>query len=226
MEVKKSPKADLESKKGIFLQLGLIFALAVCWGAFEWSTDTKKAEVMDVATDAGAVEEQVQVTVQEPPKPKVVVAQPKVSDFLNIADSNDDLQDELEIEDAEADQNEEVEVQEITEDEEEEEEQIYVKVQKMPSFPGGPKAMYRYLGKNIKYPVIAAENGISGRVFIGFVVEKDGSITNVKVLRPVDPYLDKEAIRVVKAMPKWSPGVQMNKPVRVKYTVPVNFQLK
>lgn len=226
MEVKKSPKADLESKKGIFLQLGLIFALAVCWGAFEWSTDTKKAEVMEMVTDAGAVEEQAQITVQEPPKPKVVVAQPKVSDFLNIADSNDDLDDELEIDDVEADQDDVVEVQDIAEEEEEAEEQIYVKVQKMPSFPGGEKAMYRYLSKNIKYPIIAAENGISGRVFIGFVIEKDGSISKVKVLRPVDPYLDKEAVRVVKAMPKWTPGVQMNKPVRVKFTVPVSFRLK
>ena len=96
----------------------------------------------------------------------------------------------------------------------------------MPEFPGGQGALLQYLSKSIKYPVIAQENGIQGRVSCSFVVEKDGSVTDVQVLRGVDPSLDKEAIRVITAMPKWKPGKQRGKPVRVKYTVPVTFRLQ
>lgn len=107
-----------------------------------------------------------------------------------------------------------------------EEDEVYVKVEKMPSFPGGQKAMYKYLGENIKYPEEAAKAKIQGKVYIGFIVEKDGKITNAKVLRPVNKYLDAEAINVVINMPKWIPGKQKGKNIRVKYTIPVNFRLK
>ena len=93
----------------------------------------------------------------------------------------------------------------------------------MPSFPGGN--VQKWIAKNVKYPVLAMENGIQGKVYIQFVIERDGSITDVKVLRGVDASLDKEAVRVVKAMPKWKPGKQRGKPVRVSYTLPINFQL-
>jgi TonB family protein len=105
-------------------------------------------------------------------------------------------------------------------------EQVLVRAEQMPTFPGGTKAMYKFLGKSVKYPAEAQKNNIKGRVFIGFVIEKNGSISNVKVLRPVNPFLDKEALRVVKSMPKWNPGVQSGKIVRVSYTVPINFSLR
>jgi len=95
----------------------------------------------------------------------------------------------------------------------------------MPSYPGGQSALMSFLSKSIKYPLVAEENGIQGRVMVAFVVEKDGSISNVKVTRSVDPSLDKEALRVVKSMPRWTPGRIDGKPVRVKYTVPVTFRL-
>ena len=108
----------------------------------------------------------------------------------------------------------------------EEETKVFDVVEQMPSFPGGPSALMQYLSSNIKYPVVAEENGVQGRVVCTFVVERDGSITDVRVIRSVDPSLDKEAVRVVKSMPKWIPGKQNGSAVRVKYTVPVTFRLQ
>ncbi len=107
-----------------------------------------------------------------------------------------------------------------------EETKVFDVVEQMPSFPGGPAALMQFLSSNIKYPVVAEENGVQGRVVCTFVVEKDGSITDVKVVKSVDPSLDKEAMRVVKSMPKWIPGKQNGSAVRVKYTVPVTFRLQ
>ena len=108
----------------------------------------------------------------------------------------------------------------------EEETKVFDVVEQMPSFPGGPSALMQFLSSNIKYPVVAEENGVQGRVVCTFVVEKDGSITDVRVIKSVDPSLDKEAMRVVKSMPKWIPGKQNGSAVRVKYTVPVTFRLQ
>ena len=105
-------------------------------------------------------------------------------------------------------------------------EKVFDMVEQMPTFPGGQQELMSYLGKNIKYPTIAQENGTQGRVIIQFVVERDGTITDVHVARGVDPYLDKEAVRVVQSMPKWIPGKQNGKAVRVKFTVPVMFRLQ
>lgn len=104
-------------------------------------------------------------------------------------------------------------------------EQIFIDVERMPEYPGGTDALVQFLSQNVVYPRIAVENGIEGKVIVQFVVDKDGSITNVQIVKSVDPSLDKEAKRVISAMPKWSPGFQRGKPVRVKYTVPVNFAL-
>lgn len=107
-----------------------------------------------------------------------------------------------------------------------EEAKVFDVVEQMPSFPGGTAALMQYLGSNVKYPVVAQENGVQGRVVVSFVVERDGSITDVKVVRSVDPSLDKEAARVVQSMPKWIPGKQNGQTVRVKYNVPVAFKLQ
>ena len=108
----------------------------------------------------------------------------------------------------------------------EEETKIFTVVEQMPLFPGGDAALMAYLRDNIHYPTVAAENGVQGRVVVGFVVERDGSITDVNVLRSVDPSLDREAMRVVKGMPRWTPGKQNGSAVRVKYQVPVTFRLQ
>lgn len=104
-------------------------------------------------------------------------------------------------------------------------EKVYEFVEEMASFPGGPASMNQWLSQNIRYPAAAQKNNIHGRVTVTFIVEKDGSISNIEVVRSVDPSLDKEATRVVKAMPKWNPGKQDGKPVRSKFTLPVNFKL-
>lgn len=103
---------------------------------------------------------------------------------------------------------------------------VFDVVEVMPSFPGGNGALMSYLSSNVKYPVVAQENGVQGRVIVSFVVERDGSISDVKVVRSVDPSLDREAARVVKSMPKWNPGKQNGSAVRVKYNVPVSFRLQ
>ncbi len=105
-------------------------------------------------------------------------------------------------------------------------EKVFDVVEQMPSFPGGPQALMQWLSENVRYPVVAQENGVQGRVVVSFVVERDGSITDVKVVRSVDPSLDKEAARVVKSMPRWIPGKQNGQAVRVKYNVPVAFRLQ
>ncbi|RUT72947.1 energy transducer TonB [Ancylomarina longa] len=227
MEVKKSPKADLENKRGLFLEIGLALTLALVFLAFEWRVDSSEATGLQVQKEAQAEEEMIPVTRQEPVKPPPPPPPaPKVADVLNIVDNEEEIEDELEIEDSDADQDAEVEIQVVEEEEEEDEAQVFVIVEDMPEFPGGQLELQKWIAKSIKYPVIAQENGITGRVFITFVINKVGSVENVRVVRGVDPSLDKEAIRVIKTMPKWKPGKQRGKPVKVSYTVPINFQLQ
>ncbi len=120
---------------------------------------------------------------------------------------------------ADLDENQQI-TEEVTE------EQVFVIVEQMPSFPGGEDALRKFIAKSIKYPVIAQENGVQGKVYVTFVVDKDGSVTNAKIARGVDPSLDKEALRVVNGLPKWVPGKQGGKPVKVSFTVPISFVLQ
>jgi protein TonB len=110
--------------------------------------------------------------------------------------------------------------------EQEKEEEVFVVVEEMPEFPGGNNALRKFLGESVKYPVVAQENGIQGKVYVNFVVNKDGSVSGAKIARGVDPSLDAEALRVVNSMPKWKPGKQRGVPVRVSYTVPISFVLQ
>ena len=106
------------------------------------------------------------------------------------------------------------------------EEKVYEVVEEMPSFPGGQGAMFEFIANNIQYPIVAEENGVQGRVLVSFVIKKDGSLSNVRVVKSVDPALDKEAVRLIKSMPKWSPGKEKGQFVNVKFTVPVTFRLQ
>ncbi|WP_372645583.1 energy transducer TonB [Ancylomarina sp.] len=227
MEVKKSQKADLENKRGLFLEIGLALTLAIVFLAFEWRVDTSEANVLQAEQEMQAEEEIIPITRQEPVKPPPPPPPaPKVADILNIVDNDEEIEDELEIEDSEADMDEEVEIQVVEETEEEDEQQVFVIVEDMPEFPGGDIELQKWINRSVKYPVIAQENGITGRVYVGFVVNKVGQVENVKIMRGVDPSLDKEALRVIKMMPKWKPGKQRGKAVKVSYTVPINFQLQ
>lgn len=227
MELKKSPKADLENKRKIFLEIGLVAALAVCLFSFETSTKVRQATTLGTLDNQTVVEEIPPVTRPEEKQPELPPA-PKVVDLIKIVDDDMQLSAELEIENTEATKWTAVEpiIQKFDNKQKEvDEEKIFVIVSEMPEFPGGNRALAKYLSDNVKYPVIAVENGINGKVTVSFVVNRDGSICDVTILRGVDPALDKEAIRVVSNMPRWKPGKQGDQTVRVSYRVPINFQL-
>ena len=150
----------------------------------------------------------------------------KVSIENYIASQNAAIEADVELASLAEKKEAKVEKKDEPEPEKVEESKVFDVVEEMPQFPGGPSALFEYLSKNIKYPVVAEENGVQGRVIVTFVVERDGSITDVKVVKSVDPSLDKEATRVVKSMPHWIPGKQNGSAVRVKYTVPVTFRLQ
>ena len=225
MEEKKSPKANLENKKLMFTQIGLIISLLVAWLAFEHkSYDKREIDPSLLNREVVVDEEMVEITKQEEPKPQPVEV-PKQTTQLEI------VQDDVETEDIEI--NADVEQNEVIEDyvapevveEEVVEQEIFQIVEEMPSYPGGEKALLEYVAKNIKYPQIARETGIQGRVFVGFVVEPDGSVSNVKILRGIGGGCDEEAMRVIKSLAKWKPGKQRGKAVRVSYQLPVVFKL-
>ena len=225
MEIRKTPKADLENKKGYFIEIGLILALLIVFGAFSLkSYDKQTVNQMQVAVD-DAPEEIIPITEQKvkppPPPPPRQVTQ------IKIVEDDVQVEDDLDI-DVEADDNTEFQeyIPPETDDEDVEEQQIFQVVENMPKFPGGRAALMKYPATNIKYPPYAKEAGIQGRVFINFVVERDGSITAVKVLRGIGGGCDEEAVRVVKNMPKWQPGMQRGKPVRVSFNLPVKFTLQ
>ncbi|MDY4514676.1 MAG: energy transducer TonB [Paludibacteraceae bacterium] len=226
MQLKKSQKASLEDKKVVYVLMGFVFVLSLCYVALEWTE--KEVTKYEVADMEFTFEEEVEIqqTTQEttPPPPPPPVQEVEV---LNVVE--DDVETEsIEI-NTEDDKDVEVVIAAPVEApvEEEEEEVVFVVVETMPEFPGGQQALFKYLSENVKYPVIAQENGIQGRVICQFVVNKDGSIVEVEVVRSGgDASLDKEAVRVIKSMPKWKPGKQRGKAVRVKYTVPVNFRLQ
>lgn len=225
MEAKKSPKADLESKKIIFTQLGLIIALALILLAFEWKSFDKSIEGFGERITEDIQEEMIPITEQKvkpppPPPPKKVVQ-------INIVEDDVEVEEDLLI-DAEADESTEMDEYIPIEVDEEvvDEAAIFTVVESMPEFKGGMQQLYTYLGTNIKYPVMAKESGIQGKVYVTFVVERDGSITDVKVLRGIGGGCDEEAIRVVGGMPRWKPGKQRGKPVRVQYNLPVRFTLQ
>ena len=225
MQVKKSENASLEKDKLVYVLMGLVFVLSLVYVALEWTE--REVTKYDVADTEFLFEEEVEIqqTSQETPPPPPPPAVQEV-EVLNVVEDNVETE-TIEVTTEENEQEVVIAAPVEAPQEDEEEEVVFVIVESMPEFPGGQQALFKYLSENVKYPVIAQENGIQGRVICQFVVNKDGSIVDVEVVRSGgDPSLDKEAVRVIKSMPKWKPGKQRGKPVRVKYTVPVNFKLQ
>ena len=227
MEVKKSPKADLENKKTTNLLIGAILTLAVMFVGFEWSEREKK-----VTTDTGIAEvvfeeEIIPITEQEQPKQAPPPPEaPKMEEVLEIAENDADVE-ETTIQ-ASDETNKAVEVKYVeveVEEEEVDEQEIFTIVEEMPEYPGGIAAAMKWIANELKYPAIAQENGVQGRVTVRFTINADGSVVDPVVVRGVDPHLDKEALRVIGKMPKWKPGKQRGKAVRVSYNLPVRFKL-
>lgn len=230
MEVKKSDKANLEKTKALFLQVGLIVALTIVICAFEHKTYDKKEEAQKLTQVVQQVDETVIQTKQdEPEPPKQEVQQQSTTDF-KIVDDNVQIKNEFKIETFENTTNGDVFIPKVevaqTQEVETEETQIFTVVESPAAYPGGVNALNQYLANNIKYPQQARETGTQGKVYLTFVVERDGSITDIKILRDIGSGCGDEAIRVVKAMPKWQPAKQRGKAVRMQFNLPVNFTLQ
>lgn len=225
MEIKKSSKADLENKRVLFLEIGLVATLAILLVAFEWTSSPKDNQLFQ-AQQGGELEEDIvpitrQLIEQPPPPPPP----PQVIEVINIVEDDVDIE-EVDFGDIEADEDMAINFVPF-DDEEEAEEEVFFIVEDMPMFQGGGKEKFRgYIAQNLQYPPIAAENGISGRVFVQFAVNAKGEIVDVVVVRGVDPALDKEAKRVVQSSPKWTPGKQRGRPVKVQFTFPIVFVLQ
>ena len=230
MEIKKSPKASLENKRALFLEIGLVLTLLIVLGAFEWTTKEKAVAVLESDNTPVELEEMVPITQETPPPPPAAPEIPQLSDQIEIVD------DEIEVENIfqSLEDNENIGVQimdyveeTVVEETIEEEAIPFQLVEEKPTFMGGDANTFSaWVNQRLVYPEIAKENGIQGRVTLQFTVEADGSVTNVKVLRGVDSSLDKEAVRVVSSSPKWAPGKQRDRAVKVTYTFPVIFQLR
>lgn len=229
MEIKKTEKADLKNKKLLFTEIGFVVALLVVLGAFEWKSAGKKDNVLEAENIAVEEEEIIPITQDTPPPPPDAPKIPVFSDDIEIVD--DDMKIDTEMINLEDDANLGVEIKEYIEEVEEEaveEEAIpFQLVETKPSFNGGDANEFsKWVNERLVYPEIAKENGVQGRVMLQFTVGADGKVSNVKVLRGVDPSLDKEAVRVVSMSPKWKPGKQRDRAVKVTYTFPVIFQLR
>ena len=224
MEAKKTKKADLEKKRVLFLEIGLVVVLGLVLAAFEWSTKPKNNDIISMVSEDVGEEEQIPITRPQDQPPPPPPAPPQVFE-LNIVEDDVEIDNQLELEDMEADANAEMQFVEFNE--EAEEEVPFIIVEDMPKFQGGDQNTFRvWIQQNLKYPEIAAENGISGKVYVNFVVNKSGEVVDAKVVRGVDPSLDQEALRVVRSSPKWTPGKQRGKAVKVQFTFPIVFVLQ
>lgn len=221
----KSKKANLENRRTIFLEAGMILALAAVLLAFEWKSMDSGGFGLDMTRNITLEEDMAEITIQkkqEPPKPKVPIAQ-----VFEVVLNDEVFEDEILEIDAENDADDFNNLDNIIEEDEREEEEVqpFRIVQQMPSYPGGDEAYFRFLKANLDYPQMAREAGISGVVYVQFVVSKDGSVGEATVQRGIGGGCDEEALRVVNRMPKWNPGKQLTKPVPVIMILPVHFKL-
>lgn len=231
MEVKKSEKASLENKRLLFTEIGFVVALIAIYFAFNWSSTEKEVATLEAEVANVEVEDMVPITQETPPPPEAAPKIPILSDQIDVVDDNIKVDDNM-FQNLEDDANSGVEIMDYIESapEEEtvEEEAIpFQLVEEKPSFNGGDANEFsKWVNSKLVYPEIAKENGVQGRVTLQFTVNADGTVSNVKVLRGVDSSLDKEAVRVVSSSPKWKPGKQRDRAVKVTYTFPVIYQLK
>ena len=230
MEIKKSEKASLENKRFLFTEVGFVVALLIVLGAFEYTSKEKKTAVLEADETIVEVEDMVPITQETPPPPEAAPKIPILSDNIDIVDDDIEVDDSM-FQNLEDSDDLAVEIMDYVEEVEEEtveEEAIpFQLVEEKPSFQGGDANQFsKWVNSKLVYPEIAKENGVQGRVTLQFTVNADGTVSNVKVLRGVDPALDKEAVRVVSMSPKWQQGKQRDRAVKVTYTFPVIFQLR
>lgn len=223
MELRKYPEADIRKKTDIYFMVGLAFALGITYAAFSYSTSDEMDNTLLVVETVEEVEEMTDITRQEQPPPPP----PPPPQTIEVVEDDADVE-EADIEDTEIDQEtviepivqEQVEVVEQTKEPE-----VFVIVEDPPSFPGGEAAMMKYIADNLEYPPMARENNIQGRVVVQFVVDENGKITKAKIVKGIGWGCDEAALKVVNSMPRWKPGKQRNKPVRVQFVLPIRFVL-
>ena len=228
MEAKKTPKADLEKRRGLYLEIGLVVILALALVAFNIKSYDKEVKEVNTRVAQSEIDAEVLNTPPEEPPPPPPPEQEIVATDLKVVENDEQPINEVGLINADDNANKAQETfvkVEVKEEVEEVEEEVFLVVEDDPEFPGGLSALSQYLASNIKYPQLAKENNITGKVFVSFVVEKDGSVGQVKILRDIGGGCGAEAVRVVKAMPKWKPGKQRGKPVRTQFNLPVDFSL-
>lgn len=225
MEIKKSPKADLQNKRGLLLEIGLVVSLSLVIAGFAYTKVYRVQTVEDYNAPVEMEITEITRNDQKPPEPPKKVEVKVITDLLQVVTNDTKITTDVEF----ADFDEDTEVIQTVEIKEEEviDDQPFLVAETMPSFQGGDLNTFRsWVQSNVKFPQIALENGIQGRVVLSFVIEKDGRLTNIQVLQTPDRSLSEEAIRVLNKSPKWSPGKQRNQVVRVKYTLPVDFRVQ
>jgi protein TonB len=228
MIAKKTDKGNLENKRGLFLLVGFAVVLALIYAGFELFANEDKAPAFELNDDEfiTVVDDDVIATDQTPPPPPEAPQQQQEV-VLNIVENNIQVNTDISFD---VEFNEDEAIVDVTDaevevvDEGSEEDPPMMFTEEMPEFPGGDEALLAFLTREIQYPEVARNNGITGTVLIEFVVEKDGRVSNAKVKVPLFPECDKEAVRGVMAMPKWKPGKNMGKPVRCFFQVPVTFR--
>ena len=229
MEKKKSERADLQNKKVLFMEIGCIIALALVYYGFEYTSEEVRTAVLDGSTVITEIEDLIPITFETPPPPPAAPKIPVLSDQIDIVDDDIEIDDNmfLKLEDDPGSGVEIMDYIEVIDEEVEEEEIPFMLVEEKPTFQKGDANDFsKWVNQRLVYPEIAKENGVQGRITLQFTIDKDGSLTKVKVLRGVDPSLDKEAVRVVSMSPKWEPGRQRDRAVPVTYTFPVIFRLR
>jgi periplasmic protein TonB len=223
MEAKKTEKADLSKKTGLFFSIGLIFTLFLTERAFDYKQFDEKVDLL-AGKSTNTFEEMIEVPpTEQPPPPAPVIQQPQIVEVPDEEEIKEDLNIKFDVEVTEDTKVEAVQV--VAEEPKEEVDEIFTVVEETATPKGGMAAFYKYMGDKIKYPAQARRMGVEGKVFVQFVIGKDGSISDVKVVKGIGAGCDEEAVRVVQGSPAWNPGKQRGKAVKQRYTVPVFFKL-
>jgi protein TonB len=222
MEAKKSEKADLTNKTGLFFSIGLTFTLIVAERSFEHRTYEEKLDLLQGAR-TNVMEEMLEVPpTEQPPPPAPVIQQPQIVEVPDEQEIKEDLNIKF---DVEVTEDTKVEAVTVVEEVKEEVDEIFTVVEETATPKGGMSAFYKMVGDKMKYPAQARRMGVEGKVFVQFVIGKDGAISDVKVIKGIGAGCDEEAIRVVQSSPSWNPGKQRGKAVKQRYTLPIIFKL-
>ncbi|HRJ31736.1 MAG TPA: energy transducer TonB [Cyclobacteriaceae bacterium] len=223
MEPKKTEKADLTNKSWLFFNIGLVITLLIVVMAFEYASEDD-SDAKNLAKNQNIVEEILEVPpTEQPPPPPPKIQQPQIIEVPDEEEIKEEIKVEFDVEVTENTKVEEIVIAPV--EEKEDVDQIFLVVEETATPKGGMGAFYKYVGDKMKYPAQARRMGIEGKVFVEFVINRDGSITDVKAIKGIGAGCDEEAVRVVQSAPPWNPGKQRGKPVRQRYVVPITFKL-